>query len=165
MGRRYIISGENLSLGTGDVLLAFQPAAAGNAGSIIEVERVEVTQNATTTSAQSRISLGSRNTAGTLTMTSAAPNPLPLGGPASGIAGGTSPLSAATAGVNSSADSGGTYVNTWPCNPNNQGGYLWIPIPEHKIIVPPGVVFVVRFLAAPGTTTGWTVIAAIHEVY
>jgi hypothetical protein len=165
MGRRYIISGENLSLGTGDVLLAFQPAAAGNAGSIIEVERVEVTQNATSTSAQTRIALGNRNTGGTLTMTAATPNPLVQGGPASGISGGTNPLVAAKAGVNSSADSGGTYVATWPCNPNNQGGYLWIPIPEHKLIVPPGVVFVVYFLAAPGSTTGWTVSAAIHEVY
>lgn len=165
MGRRYIISGENLSLGTGDVLLAFQPAAAGSAGSIIEVERVEITQNATATPAQARISLGSRTTAGTLTMTAATPNPLVLGGPASAISGGTSPLTAAKAGVNSSADSGGTYTATWPCNPNNQCGYLWIPIPEHKLLVLPGELFVVYFLAPPGTTTGWTVTAAIHEVF
>ena len=165
MGRRYVLTGENLSLGTGDVLAAFQPAAAGSAGSIIEVERVEVTQNATATSAQVRIALSNRNTSGTLTMTSATPAPLVLGGPASGISGGTAPTTAAKSGVNSSADSGGTYVDTYYVNPNNQGGFLWIPIPEHKVIVPPGVIFAVRFVAAPGTTTGWTVSVFFHEVY
>lgn len=165
MGRRYVLSGENMTLGTGYVLAALQPATAGSAGSWIEIERVEVTQNATSTSAQSRISLGARTTAGTLTTTSATPNPVVLGAPASGITGGTSPLTAAKCGVNSSADSGGTYTATWPCNPNNQGGYLWVPVPEHKLIVAPGLVFVVYFLAAPGTTSGWTVAVVYHEVY
>jgi hypothetical protein len=165
MGRRYILSGENLTLGTGSVLAAIQPAAAGSAGSWLEVERVEVTQNHNTTSAQSRIVLGRRDTAGTLTVTSKTPLPLVMGGPASGIAGGTAPTTAATCGVNSSADSGGTYVDSWPVNPNNQGGYLWLPIPEHKLIVPPGLIFVVRFIAAPGDTAGWTVVVVYHEVY
>ena len=165
MGRRYVLSGENLTMGTGSVLAAFQPAAAGSAGSIIEVERVEVTQSGTTTSAQSRIVLGSRDIAGTLTVTSATPNPLTLGAPASGITGGTSPLTAAKSGVASSADSGGAYINTLPCNPNNQGGYLWQPIPQHVIAVPPGLLFVVRFLTPPGTLTGWTVAVWLHEVY
>ncbi len=165
MGRRYILSGENMTLGTGSVLAAFQPAAAGAAGSIIEVERVEVTQNTNTTSAQTRLAIGSRDTAVTLTMTAATPNPIVLGAPASGIAGGTAPTTAAKSGINSSADSGGTYINTYVANPNNQGGFLWIPIPEHKIIVPPGLIFVVRFLTAPGTTTGWTVAVYYHEVF
>lgn len=165
MGRRYILSGENLTLGTGSVLAALQSAAAGSAGAILEIERVEVTQNHNTTAAQSRIVLGQRDTAGTLTVTSATPNPLVLGGPASGIAGGTSPLTAAKSGVNSSADSGGTYTNTQPVNPNNIGGYAWIAIPEHKIILPPSTVFVVRFLAAPSDTAGWTVAVWFHEVF
>ena len=165
MGRRYILSGENLTLGTGSVLAALQPAAAAAAGSVIEIERVEVTQNHNTSSAQVRIALGSRDTAGTLTVTSATPNPIVLGGPASGIAGGTSPLTAAKSGVNSSADSGGTYVNTYPCNPNNQGGYIWQPIPEHKLLIMPSTVFVVRFLTAPGDTAGWTVAVWFHEVF
>ena len=37
MGRRYSLSGENLSLGTGYVMAAIQPAAAGAAGSWIEI--------------------------------------------------------------------------------------------------------------------------------
>ncbi len=165
MGRRYVLSGENLTLGTGAVLAAMQPAAAGSAGSWIEIERVEVSQSHNTTSAQTRVVLGSRDTAVTLTVTSATPNPLVFGAPASGITGGTAPTTAAKCGVNSSADSGGTYVNTWPCNPNNQGGYLWIPVPEHKLILPPGLIFVVRFLATPSDTAGWTVAVVYHEVY
>jgi hypothetical protein len=165
MGRRYILSGENMTLGTGSVLAAIQSAVAGNAGSILEIERVEVSQNNTTTSAQVRLALCQRNTSGTLTVTSATPNPIVLGGPASGIAGGTSPLTAATSGVNSSADSGGTYTNTYPVNPNNQGGFAWLSVPEHKIILPPSTLFVARFLAAPGNTAGWTVSVWFHEYF
>jgi hypothetical protein len=165
MGRRYTLLGENLTLGTGSVLAALQPAAAGSAGSWIEIERVEVSQNHNATSAQVRLALGSRSTAGTLTVTSVTPAPLTLGAPASGISGGTAPTTAAKCGINSSADSGGTYVDTWYCNPNNQGGFLWQPVPEHKIILPPGLIFTARFLAAPGDTAGWTVVVVYHEVY
>jgi hypothetical protein len=165
MGRRFILSGENMTLSTGSVLAAFRPAAAGAAGSIIEVERVEVTQNTANSGAQTRLSIGSRNSTGTLTVTTATPNPIVLGGPASGIAGGTNPLAAATCGVNSSADTGGTYINEYVVNPNNLGGFSWLAIPEHKLIVVPAVVFAVRFIAAPGTLTGWTCTVWFHEVY
>jgi hypothetical protein len=147
------------------VLAAMQSAAAGNAGSIIAVERIEVSQNHNNTSAQVRLVYGQRTTAGTLTVTSATPNPIVIGGPASGIAGGTSPLTAATCGVNSSADSSGTYTNTYPLNPNNLNGNAWIAIPEHKLILPPSTLFVVRFLAAPGDTAGWTVAVFYDEMF
>jgi hypothetical protein len=164
-GRGYVLSGENLTLGTGDLLAVLASAAAGNPGSILGIERVEITQNANTSTAQSRIALGSRNASGTLTVSAATPNPLVLGGPASGLTGGTNGLTAAACGVNSSADSGGTYVNTYPCNPNNQGGYVWQPTEKNEIIVPPSTIFVVRFLAAPGTTTGWTVVVFFRELF
>lgn len=165
MGRRYNLIGRGLTLGTGDVLAAIQPAAAGSAGSWLEIERVEVSQNHNNTAAQLDIALSNRSTAGTLTVTAATPSPLVLGGPASGIAGGTAPTTAAKCGVNSSADSGGTYIDTDYCSPNNIGGYVWQPIPEHKLIIPPGVIFCVRFMAAPGDTAGWGVKVVFHEVY
>ena len=165
MGRIYTLSGENLSLGTGYVLAALQTAAAGNAGSIVAIHMVEATQNATPTSAQVRLACGQRNTSGTLTVTSATPAPHVLGGPASGISGGTSPLTAAKSGVNSSADSGGTYTAVKQVNLNNQGGYIWLPPPEHRIIVAPSTVFAVWFIAAPGTTTGWTIEVTFEELY
>ena len=165
MGRRYVLSGENLTTGTGSVLAAIQSAAAGNAGSILEVRRVEVTQNHNNTSTQVRLAISSRNTSGTLTVTSATPRPTVIGGPASGISGGTSPLSAATCGVNSSADTGGTYTDLWPCNPNNLGGWIWIPTPEERILVAPSTLLTVRFLAAPGDTAGWTVVMFFEELF
>ena len=165
MGRRYVLTAENMTTGTGSVLAALQTAAAGSAGAIIAIERVEVTQNHNTTSAQVRLALSSRNTSGTLTMTSTTPSPVVIGGPASGIAGGTSPLTAAKSGTNSSADSGGTYTDAYYCSPNNQGGFLWIPIPEHKLIIPPSTVFAVRFMAAPGDTAGWAVSIWYDEIF
>ena len=165
MGRRYILSGENLTLSTGSVLAALQTAAAAAAGSIIAIERIEVSQSHSTSTQNVRLAIGQRDTAGTLTVTSATPNPIVLGGPASGIAGGTSPLTAAKSGVNSSADSGGTYTNTYVVNPNNQGGFAWVAIPEHKLILPPSTVLAVRFLAAPTDTAGWTVAIVFDELF
>jgi hypothetical protein len=163
VGRVYVVSGENLTLGTGNVLAAIQPTASG-AGSLLRILRAEVSQSGTATAAQVRVACGSRTTATTLTMTSATPNPIVLGGAASAITGGTAPTTAGKAGVNSSADSGGTYVDTWPMNPNNLGGASLIFTPAENILVPPAILFVVRFLAAPGTTTGWTVVVVYEEV-
>ena len=165
MGRRYVLSGNALTLGAGNVLAAIQPAAANAAGSWLEIERVEASQNGTTTSGQCNLYLAKRNTAGTLTIVSATPSPLVQGGPASGIAGGTNGLTAATCGLNASTDSGGAYVYGPYFNFNNLGGFLWQPIPDHKIIVPAGVIFVVGFVAAPTGTTGWSVNVYYHEVY
>jgi len=164
MAKMTVLSGENLTLGTGNVLAGFRPAAADAAASIIKVKRVEITQSGSTTLAMIRGAMGERDTAGTLTVTSAAPNPTTLGGPASGLTGATTFLgTAARSGINSSADSGGTYVNTIPFSFPNTAGYLWKPDPEEMITVTPGRVFVVRLLATPGTTTGWNVYVHLAE--
>lgn len=164
MGKITVLSGENMTLGTGSVLAGFRPAAADAAASSIRVIRVEISQSASTTLAMVRGAIGSRDTAGTLTVTSAAPNPATLGAPASGLTGATTFLgTAARSGINSSADSGGTYVNTIPFAFANTSGYLWKPDPDEQIKVTPGQVFVVRFLTAPGTTTGWTVSVTLNE--
>jgi hypothetical protein len=164
-GRRSILSAENLTLGTGNVLAAIRPAAADAAASILRITRIEIFQSGSTTLAQIRGAIGERDTAGTLTMTSQAPNPAVIGGPASGITGSTAPAgTAARSGVNSSADSGGTYVNTRTFNFPNLNGYLWKPDPDEEILVTPGRVFVVRLLATPGTATGWGVTIDIEEL-
>jgi hypothetical protein len=164
MGKITVLSGENMTLGTGSLLCGFRPAAADAAASIIRVKRVEISQSGTTTLAMCRAVIGTRDTAGTLTVTSAAPNPLTAGGPASGLTGATTFIgTAARSGVNSSADSGGTYVNTIPFAFANTSGYIWKPDPDEEFKVTPGQVFVVRFLTAPGTTTGWTVSVTLNE--
>jgi hypothetical protein len=164
MGKRTVLSAEGLTLGTGNVLAALRPAAADAAASIIRITRVEISQSGSTTLAMIRGTIGSRDTAGTLTMTSQAPNPQTLGGPASGLTGSTAPAgTAARSGVNSSADSGGTYVNTIPFSFANLNGHLWKPDPGEEIVVTPGQVFVVRLLASPSTTTGWNVAVFLSE--
>lgn len=165
MGRPSTLSAESFNLGTGNVLAGFQTAAAGSAGSNIEIKRLEITQNGSTTLAMIRGEIATRDTAGTLTMTSTTPRVTrPIGGAASGLAGNTAPAGGTgRSGTNSSADSGGTYTNVRHFNFANLNGYIWVPDPETEIWVPPSTLIVVRLLATPGTTTGWTVVLDLDE--
>lgn len=165
MGKITTLFAENMSLGTGSVLAAFQTAAAGSAASNIRVKRVEIGQSGTATLAMIRGALSTRNTSGTLTTTSTTPVTVsPLGGAASGLSGNTSIIGAAgRSGTNSSADSGGTYTDAYTFNFPNTAGYLFKPDPTEELWVPPSTVFCVRFLTAPGTTTGWTVLLVLDE--
>ena len=165
MGRLYSLLGENLTLGTGYVLATIQPVSAvPSAGSVIAIRRVEVAQSHNTTSAMVRLALSSRNTAGTLTVTSATPSPIVVGGTASAIAGSTNALTAGKCGVNSSADSGGAYTDIWYSAPNVLNGWLFVPTPPEIILAVTGYVFCVRLLAAPGDTAGWDVSVLFEEI-
>ncbi len=157
-GRISILKGENQTLSTGSIVLAFQTAAVGSAASNIRLKRLELSQNGTATLAMLRADIATRDTAGTLTTTSLAPTVVrPVGGAASGIAGSTSVIGGvARSGIISSADSGGTYTSIYPFNFPNTAGFLWKPDPDEEIWISPSTVCVVRFLAAPGTLTGWT---------
>lgn len=165
MGKRTVLAAENMTLGTGDVLAGFQTAASGSAAAFIRVTRVEITQNGSTSLAMIRGALSTRNTSGTLTTTATAPNPVwPAGAAASGLSSSTSIIGGtARSGTNSSADSGGTYTDLHYFNFANLNGYLWKPDPKEEILVPPSTVWVVRLLAAPGTTSGWTISIYLEE--
>lgn len=165
MGRISVLKMENGSMGTGYVLAALYTPAAGTAGARVKVKRLEISQNATTTLAMVRGEFATRDTAGTLTTTSLAPTPVkPIGAAASAFAGNTSVIGGtARSGINSSADSGGTYTSIFPFNFANTAGYLYKPAPDEEIEVPASTVFVVRFIAAPGTTTGWTFTLTLEE--
>jgi hypothetical protein len=166
-GRVYTVNGENGTLGTGSVLLAMRTAAdKATAGGELAILRIEVFQNASVTAGQCRLEMFTRDTAGTLTMTSVTPRALsPLNGPASAITGSTAPAgTAAKVGFNSSADSGGTYVTVYNTNFNNLNGYLWVPTPEERIIIPPATVWGLRFTANPTSTTGWGVAVTYAEL-
>ncbi len=166
MGRIYTALGENLTLGTGNVLVALQTAAGVAAGSLVAIKRIEIGQSGTTTAAQIRLALSTRNTSGTLTTTSVTPQSLsPVTGSASGLAGNTSVVGAAARiGINSSADSGGTYTDHYYATFNNLNGWLCVPTPSEVIEISPSIVWCVRFLAAPATTTGWTVCVTYEEM-
>src|SRR5262245_10798581 len=159
MGRVYTVTGENLTLGTGSVLVALRTAAINSAAAVVRPLRVEVTQSGSTTSAQVRLLFSTRDTAGTLTLTSVTAVNAFLGGPASGLTGNTAPAGGdGRIGINSSADSGGTYANHWASAPNQLNGYLYLPVPEERITIPPSTVWCVRFAAAPASTTGWDIL-------
>jgi len=165
--RRYTVLGSNMTLGTGVVLLAFRTAAdAVTAGGLIQINRIEIGQNGTETSDMIRGELVTRDTAGTLTMTSVTPQAIaPLGGPISALVGNTAPAGAAVRiGINSSADSGGTYTVRRAFDFNNLNGYLWIGTPEDRLWVPPATVFGVRFAASPTSATGWTISLDYEEL-
>jgi hypothetical protein len=166
VGKITVLGAENFTLGTGNVLAAFQTAAAGFAASNIYIKRVEIGQSASTTLGMVRGEFATRNTAGTLTMTATTPVTVrPLGGAASGLTGSTAPAGAvARSGTNSSADSGGTYTSTGHYfNVANTSGYMFKPDPSEELWVPPSTLFVVRFLTAPTGTTGWTISIWLDE--
>lgn len=160
MGYRIVVlKGENQTVGTGNVLMAVNTAAAITAAAgIIKVKRVEISQSGSTTLAMIRGEIATRTTAGTLTTTSSAPvNISPVGGTTPALAGSTNVIgTASSSGIISSADATGTYTSILPFNFANTAGYLFKPDPEEEILFGPATVFVVRLLATPGTTTGWT---------
>ena len=164
-GRTTVLGAENQTLSTGSVLAAFQTAAAGSAASNVRIKRLEISQSGTTTLAMIRGEIATRDTAGTLTTTSLAPKVVrPVGGAASGLSGNTSVIGGAgRSGIVSSADSGGTYTSVYPFNFPNTAGYLFKPDPDEELWIAPSTVCVVRFLAAPGTLTGWTFTLVLSE--
>lgn len=165
MGRIYTVHGEAMDLGTGSVLVALRTATGVGAAAILKIHRVEVTQAGSTTSAQVRLVFSTRDTAGTFTLSSVTPVNTVLGGPISGLVGNTAPAGGAgRIGINSSADSGGTYTNHWAAAPNQLNGYIYLPVPEERIIVPPDVVWCVRFATAPASTADWDCVLVYEEV-
>lgn len=165
MGRITVLKGENLSLGTGSVLGVLNTPAAGTAGARVKVKRLEISQSGTATLAMCRGEFFTRDTAGTLTTTSSAPTPVkPIGAAASAFSGNTNVIGATgRSGINSSADSGGTYTQIFPFAFPNTAGYLYKPAPDEEIEVAASTVFGVRFVATPGTTTGWTFTLTLEE--
>lgn len=165
MGKRSILSADEFDLGTGSVLVAFQTAAAGSAASNVKVSRIEIFQNGSTTLDMVRAEVATRDTAGTLTMTSTTPRAVdPFGAAASGIAGNTAPAGGVgRSGTNSSADSGGTYTNGFYFDFANLNGYLWKGDPKEELWIPPSTLFVVRFLTAPASLLDWGISVWLDE--
>lgn len=165
MGLRTVLAAEEFDLGTGAVLAAVHTAAAGSHASNVRVTRVEIFQNGSTTLEMIRGEFATRNTSGTLTMTSATPvKKSPIGGAASGLAGNTAPAGGTgRTGVNSSADSGGSYTSLQPFNFANLNGYIWKPDPDEEIWIPPSTLFVVRLTATPTSALDWGIAIDLDE--
>ncbi len=130
--------------------------------SFIRLLRAWASQSGTATSQMLGIRLAVQASAfGTYTSTT--PAPLVAGGNASGIAGGTAGA-AATAGTDSSANAAGTKTNLIYDAFNNLNGWLWIPVPEERIIVPTDTAVVLALVGTPATLTNWNAGVIFEEM-
>lgn len=128
-------------------------AAITTAGSLLEVLRITVSQQGTSTSQQLGIIIARKVTAfGTYTST--APVPHNIGAPVSGITGGTAGA-AGTSGTNASAEGAGAATTIITEGFNNLSGYLWVPTPEERLIIGPDQAVIIKLRGAPTTLTGW----------
>jgi hypothetical protein len=164
MAREYTVSGDNQTVVAAPQLVFLNPAAAGASGTGFEVLRAWVSQRANATSAQQGVRLGTKITAFP-TLVSATPAKTKLGDPASALVGNTTGA-AGTAGINSSANGGGTEVGIYPDNFNALNGWLWVATPPETIMLMPGGTsgFFHQFTSTPGTLTGWSFGVCYREI-
>jgi hypothetical protein len=154
MPQRYTVVMENQTI-VADATLAIIHAAAawGTAGCLLEIVRVTVSQQGTSTSQQLGAIIARKVTAfGTYTSTT--PTPHALGAAASAIAGGTAGA-AATSGTDASAEGAGGVTTVHTEGFNNLSGFLWVPTPEERIVVGPDQAVIVKIRGTPTTLTGW----------
>lgn len=119
---------------------------AGSTSSV-EILKAWTSQSSSTVSAQQRIRVSRKSAAATVT--SATPAAFG-GGAAADAVGGTS-----STGTNASAE--GTDSTTLVDDVFNVlNGWLYVPIPEERIIVPPSGFIALRFPTAPGSSTTYT---------
>lgn len=155
LGHVYSVSEENATI-VADATLVIIHSASGitTRGSILRVTRAWVAQRGTDTSDQLGIQVATKVTAFG-TYTSATPRPHIAGGNASGITGGTAGA-AGTAGTNASAEGAGAVTPIVQDDFNNLNGWLWVPTPEERIIVPPDTAVILKLIGTPATLTGWS---------
>lgn len=163
MASVYTVTMENQTIVANATLIIVRAATAWSSrASLLEIERVTVTQDGTSTSQQLGILLAQKASAfGTYTSTT--PTPQNPGGPASGIAGGTAGA-AATSGTDASAEGAGAVTTIISEGFNNLNGYLWVPTPEERILVGPDIAFIVKLRGTPTTLTGWNATLTFREL-
>jgi len=171
MGRTYNITATDITVVTAvNVLVGIYPVATPPAaGSVLAINRVEITQGENATSAAVRGFLSAR-TGGNLTVATVTPTPVMYGGAASAIAGVAGTLAAGKCGITGSVDATPTYVNLVTASFNALNGWLWIPTPSERLYFTGAVAFVVRVggpagAADPGNLNGWNVSVDYEEIY
>lgn len=154
--RTYSVTGDNQTVVAAPQLVFLNPAAAGAGIPGFEVLRAWVSQRANATSAQQGVRMGTKLTAFP-TMVGATPAKIGgLGLGASALVSGTG--GAGTAGINSSANGGGTEIGTYPDNFNALNGWLAVLTPPETMMFMPGGTsgFFFQFTSTPGTLSGWS---------
>jgi hypothetical protein len=163
MGAIFSVTMQNQTIIASSEMVTISTAAAiGTRASNIRLLRAWAGQHGTATSQMLGIMLAAQATAfGTFTATT--PTPHVVGGAASGIAGGTA-QAAATAGTDSSANAAGTKTPIIYDAFNNLAGWLWVPTPEERIVVPAGICIVLAMVGTAATLTNWSAGITYEEV-
>jgi len=123
-------------------------------GSNIQLLRAWVGQQATEVSDQLGIMIALKASAFG-TYTSATPQGHFIGGRVSGIVGGTTGAEG-TCGTDASAEGAGTVTPIVYDGFNNLTGWLWVPTPEERIIVPADTAIILKLVGTPATLTNWS---------
>jgi len=159
----YSVTMQNQTIVADATLVIIHTESTANAsGSVIQILRAWVGNQATETSDQLGIILGTKASAfGTYTST--APSPHRLGGPATGITGGTAGAES-TSGTDASAEGAGAVTPLIYDGFNNLNGWLWIPVPEERITVPADTAIILKIVGTPATLTNWNAGITFQEM-
>lgn len=133
---RYTVLAEAQTISTAITILELTAASTA----ALELYRAWISQGGSTTSAMARIQILRKS--GTITGTATPPtaNPLEVGMPAFG---GTVKWKATAEGT----DGAVIYSDSF----NVLNGWLWLPVPEERIMVPPSGIIALKFPAAPAS--------------
>jgi hypothetical protein len=155
VGYVYTVSMQNQTIVADATLVIIHTESTVNTrGANIAILRAWVANQATETSDQLGVILGMKASAfGTYTSTT--PTPHWLNGPASAITGGTAGAES-TAGTDASAEGAGTVTPVVYDGFNNVGGWVWVPTPDERIIVPPDTAVILKIVGTPATLTSWS---------
>jgi hypothetical protein len=160
----YSVTMQNQTIIADSEMVHIHTESTANArGSVIRILRAWCSQVGTETSDQLGVMLALAASAfGTYTATT--PTPHWIGGTASGITGGTTGAES-LAGTDASALGGGTKTPIVYDGFNNVGGWLWVPTPEERIIVPADTAIVLKIVGTPAALTGWSAGITYEEVF
>lgn len=123
-------------------------------GSNIMLLRAWVGQQASETSDQLGVMIALKASAfGTYTSTT--PQGHFVGGRVSGIVGGTAGAEG-TAGTDASAEGAGTVTPIIYDGFNNLNGWLWVPTPEERIMVPADTAVILKIVGTPAALGNWS---------
>lgn len=148
-----VVMANQTIIASSDMVIIHTQSTLSSGGSNIRILRAWCSQNETETSQQLGIMLALQASAfGTYTSTTPAPHF--IGGLVSGIAGGTAGAEG-TAGTDASANAAGTKTPIVYDGFNNLNGWLWVPTPEERIIVPLDTAIVLAMVGTAATLTGW----------
>jgi hypothetical protein len=144
------------------VVIIHTDSTLATRSSTIMILRAWIGQQASETSDQLGIILGLKASAfGTYTSTT--PQPHFVNGPASGIAGGTAGAEA-TSGTDASAEGAGTVTPIIYDGFNNLNGWLWVPTPEERLIVPTDTAVILKIVGTPAALGNWSAGITFQEL-